>query len=132
MSCCTSPIIRLACLLALAALFGCASSDGTIDGEVSYQGKLVESGFVSFLPKDGLSATTGGAIAHGKYHIANVQPGEKIARITITGSHPPIQGSGDLGKVAIPPPLIPSDAASNNKTVQISAGSQILDFHLAP
>lgn len=56
-----------------------------VEGTVSYDGKPVEEGTISFAPADGQGPTAGGPIQNGKYHLAGesgVAPGKKIVRIT--------------------------------------------------
>jgi hypothetical protein len=115
-----------------ATVSGCGRSDAVLEGDVAYQGKPVETGLISLMPKDGQTATVGGAISNGKYRITKIPPGEKIAKVTITFPHPPVNGSGDAGKVAVKPPLAPPESAGNNKAVRIGVGVQRLDFQFTP
>ena len=65
---------------------GCSGSGlATVQGDVTFDGKIIEAGVIAFEPVDGAGATTGGKIEHGKYHLAGssaVPPGEKTVRIT--------------------------------------------------
>jgi hypothetical protein len=61
---------------------GCGSSPGTVSGTVSYRGKLLEHGSVTFQAADGFmcQANIGSG---GKYEIRNVAPGKvKVAVVS--------------------------------------------------
>lgn len=79
----------LPCLLAAIAVAaicpGCDRGRFPIQGEVSFNGKPVEEGTISFEPADGKGPTTGGTIAAGKYQLAGDAapvPGKKLVRIS--------------------------------------------------
>ena len=66
---------------------GCGHHGGQvpINGEVTFDGKPVEEGSISFEPIDGNGAATGGKIIHGKYELtgqAAPLSGKKIVRIS--------------------------------------------------
>lgn len=47
---------------------GCAAETmGTVSGEVRFDGKVVESGGITFFSVDGTAQTTGGTITNGRY-----------------------------------------------------------------
>ena len=61
-----SPRVTLV-LMALALLTGCGTKRFPVTGDVSFDGKPVEEGTISFEPSDGNGPTTGGKIIGGKY-----------------------------------------------------------------
>jgi len=65
-------------------LAGCGSGRFPVAGEVTYDGKPVAEGTISFEPADGKGPTTGGKISGGKYEFkgnAAPLPGKKTVRI---------------------------------------------------
>src|SRR4051794_7418598 len=56
-------------LLVLAAVAGCSgdASQGTVNGEVTFDDQPVKEGSIRFSPVDGKSATAGAKIADGKF-----------------------------------------------------------------
>jgi hypothetical protein len=72
-------------VLALALLTGCGANRIPIGGAVTFNGKPVPEGSISFEPADGIGPTTGGAVKAGKYELigdAAPLPGKKKVRIT--------------------------------------------------
>ncbi len=80
---------RCGWMVLLLLLAGCSSSNGTITGKVTYQGKPLPSGTVTFVPEKGGSAVVG-VIQDGEYKATKVPTGPaKIAVITSSTSAPP-------------------------------------------
>jgi hypothetical protein len=81
------------CVVVLIACWaGCGRGGGlaAISGTVTYDGKALEKGLISFLPADGNGPTAAAPIANGKY-IAKAVPGKKLVRIEgykVIGEHP--------------------------------------------
>lgn len=70
-------------VLALTLLSGCGRQP--VSGEVTWDGKPVVNGVISFEPADGHGPTTGGKIRDGKYQLtgdAVPLPGKKLVRIS--------------------------------------------------
>ena len=70
--------------IALATFAGCNTGRFPVSGEVTFNGKPISEGTISFEPADGQGPTTGGKIADGKYQLegnAAPLPGKKIVRI---------------------------------------------------
>lgn len=75
-------IAPFVCLLLVCA--GCGGGRVAVEGSVTFDGKPVESGTISFEPADGQGATAGGPIEGGRYALSGdsaVAPGKKIVRI---------------------------------------------------
>jgi hypothetical protein len=72
--------------VAVGFLLGCAggSDTGEVSGTVTYDGKPVEDGAISFFPSDGKGPTAGGTIKNGKYTATKVPVG--TAKVSISGS----------------------------------------------
>lgn len=72
-------------VLTLLVCVGCGNGRYPIAGEVTFDGKPVESGTIVFEPADGQGPTTGGKIKDGKYALtdnAAPLPGKKKVRIS--------------------------------------------------
>jgi hypothetical protein len=136
---------------ALSALFpvamllaaGCSDPSASVSGEVTYEGKAVKDGYVTFAPTDGKGPTVGGPIKDGRYSVENVPPGPKVVQVEASsGAGPSVQTTEDLerlskemkGKVnpdgIIRTETVPQDAEGNNQKGDLKAGSQTLDLHL--
>jgi len=86
-------------LLLLAA--GC-SSKGTISGKVTYQGKPLTAGTVTFVPEQGGGAFMG-YIREGQYKVEDVPPGS--AKIAVST---PVASNRFIGKMQPPPEVLKS------------------------
>jgi hypothetical protein len=76
-------LFGLACT-ACVLVTGCGDGRVRVHGSVSFEGKPVEVGLITFEPADGVGPTTGGEIKDGKYDLtgeARATVGEKIVRI---------------------------------------------------
>jgi hypothetical protein len=119
-------------LLAVALVAGCGGGDqtGEVSGIVTYDGKPVESGGITFSPEKG--PTAGGVIKDGKY-TATVAVGP--AKVSITGSkivgekkayNTPNSPVGTISAESLP--------AKYNKATQlrydVQPGAQTKDFDL--
>jgi hypothetical protein len=122
---------------------GCSDPAATVSGEVTYDGTPVRSGYVTFAPADGKGAVAGGPIADGRYAVAGVAPGPKVAKVEASDKPgPSIQTTADLerfsrenkGKVPasgiISTDTVPADADGNGRPVEVKPGAQTLDLHL--
>ncbi len=83
---------------------GCGKSTGEVSGTVSYQGKLLPSGTVTFFNQDN-QIVGASSINAGKYTIRKVPAGPvKITVITLPASE---KGTVEKSKVAPPPKGMP-------------------------
>lgn len=128
----------LACsaVLLTIAVSGCSDNMAEVHGRVTYNGKPVDNGTISFEAVDGKGPTSGGPIKEGQYELdgpARMIPGPKLVRI---------KGFGKSGKKTSPFPgakeqvdvieqYIPSsyNEKSTLKT-EVKPGSNELDFAL--
>jgi hypothetical protein len=63
----------------VAAILGCGDSSGLakrypVSGTVTYQGKPLERGTISFVPADGKGRAAGGTITEGRYSLTTQDP----------------------------------------------------------
>ena len=113
----------LAGLLGL-VLAGCGG-DGrvSVTGTVSYDGRPVEQGTISFVPLDPSQAPEGGGIVDGRFALS-VPPGKK--QVQITGSRPlpadqqDSESGGPLYEDYIPPRF----NTESTLTAEVKAGEQ--------
>jgi hypothetical protein len=130
------------CVLLAAA--GCGSSTGA-SGSVTYDGRPVERGAITFLPADGQGPAAGGEIRDGRYRVGDLTPGAKIVQIEAFDDIPYARSSeeaaqqaeaamrgGGAGAGAAKAAAIPPNAEGNNATIEVKPGAQTLDFHLKP
>ncbi len=121
----------------------CGSNLSSVNGDVTYEGKPVEKGRISFSPADGKGPSAGGAITHGKYEVSGLLPGMKVVEITAVKVVPFARTSeemarraeedrarGDSTGIIDRADIIPPDAEGNNATVELKPGTQTLDFAL--
>lgn len=130
----TLAVAALACMGA-----GCNRSATRVAGLVTYEGRPVQKGAVSFVPVDGQGPSCGGAIANGRY-TAQLSPGRKIVRIVEMKTPDHILTREEIeqaaakqketGEAAAADELLPPDADGNNVEIEIQPGSQTIDFAL--
>ncbi|MBN1853529.1 MAG: hypothetical protein JW829_12430 [Pirellulales bacterium] len=133
----------LVCILACQA--GC-SNPTTIRGTVTYDGKPVEKGAITFTPVDGKGPSIGAKIIDGTYSVEEASPGSFQANVIgvkkVNFARDPaelqklsgdaIAAGKDSGGLVDPADVIPPDAQGNNQTVDIQQGDQTIDFHIKP
>jgi hypothetical protein len=105
--------------LALLACFGCGGT-ATVSGNVTYGGKPVERGRISFLPLDdkgeldAKSPVIGTDIAQGKYKVTEVPRGKKQVAFSVAevkGTEPPFE-------------------IANNQPIDITEANQTANFEV--
>ena len=130
---------RIALLLSLLVCVcaGCDDTLFTVTGDVTFDGKPVQTGSIVFEPADGNSATAGGKIENGRYSISGkdgLSPGKKIVQIIATRK----TGQREAG-----PPFPPGTMVDvieryipekynykSTLTCEVIAGENEHDFHL--
>lgn len=138
-------VMLIAAAYAVTCGVGCGSPTAIVHGHVTYQGRPVDNGQITFTPSDGRGPITGAAIIKGKYR-AVVPPGKKIVAVIAAREMAFAKTTEDdrrraeqrknrsmpgreLEDVA---DLIPPNAEGNHAKLEILAGEQALDFHLRP
>jgi hypothetical protein len=131
-------------LAAAAALFsGCGSSLATVSGEVTYDGKPVGDGYITFTPTDGKGNDAGGPISAGSYKVTGVPPGPKVVKVMAVkkvnfaaSSEEMMQRAAEARKtgnhdgLVDPADTIPDNAEGNNAQLEVRPGEQVHNFAL--
>jgi hypothetical protein len=126
-------------IAALGPCLGCGASNlAVVQGNVTFDGQLVEQGSITFEPADGVGPVTGGTIQNGKYRLGDeggMVPGQKVVRIRAVRSTgrrieagPPLPPGTMVDEIS---PFIP--AVYNEKStlnVQVAAGEVTHHFEL--
>jgi hypothetical protein len=138
----SSRLYLLGMTLALTFVIGC-SQKTSVSGKVTYNGEPVEKGMISFKPSGGTGRSFGAPIENGAYEVSEALPGAWTAVIVgvkkinfamsseeaARKANENKSASGALaGHVSEAADYIPEDAEGNSKTVEITAGSQTMDF----
>ncbi len=121
------------CIILCFCAAGCRKSSlVSVVGSVTYDGKAVAKGNVSFLPCDGKGPTAAAIIVDGKY-TAKVAPGKKQVRIEgfdVTGQQH-YMGDPKAPMIDIQEPLIPECYnARSELACEISPSGGVYDFTL--
>lgn len=119
----------VACLCSMMIWAGCGqSSKGvTISGTVTFDGRPVEEGYVTFSPADGKGSPRAGPIKDGQFTVRDVTPGEKIVSVTGGGKMAFPKSSEEMAQMAArgekPPlvPQIPPNAKGNNQKITVTS-----------
>ena len=104
--------LRLAFLLLVAGLGGCSQSPGTISGKVTYQGKELKGGNVSFVSAENGPSFSAAIGEDGTYKAQNVRAG-KYKLCVETASLKPPQGA------------INSGAGKKGPNIELSPGTKL-------
>lgn len=124
-------------LLVLGLLAGCSGGPvvGDVSGTVSFDGKPVEIGSISFISADGSKPSAGGAIADGKYSVSNVPAGPtkvRISGVKVTGKKKMYDDPGspvvETSVEALPPKY--SDDKLTELRYDVQSGAQTKNFDL--
>jgi hypothetical protein len=131
-------------LSGLILFVGCEQKT-SVSGMVTYNGQPIENGAISFKPTGSTGRSFAGGITNGKYEIPEAQPGAWTAIIIGTkkidfamssdeaakrANELKASGSDMAGQVSELADYVPADAEGNSKQVEITAGSQTLDFDI--
>jgi hypothetical protein len=93
---------------------GCGSSQGTVTGKVSYQGKLLKGGTISFISTKG-GVVTSSIHEDGSYTVSRVPVGPATITVSTSRFRPPPKGEKQMmmpppkgeKQTMMPPPLPP-------------------------
>jgi hypothetical protein len=123
-------------LLAAGLAAGCgASGTADVSGTVSYDGKPIERGSITFIPADGNAATAGAQIENGKYAAAKVPTG--TAKVVISGAKVterkivydnPTKPTVVTADELLPPKY--SNRDTSELRYEVQRGQQVKDFNL--
>jgi hypothetical protein len=111
---------------------GCGGGK-SVSGTVTFAGKEVEAGFITFFPADGKGNTKGAKIVGGQYTITGLAPGQKRVLVAAEPEAqvvPTPKNEAPQVVAKFPTGPIPPNAVGNNQVVDITGGSQTLDFAL--
>lgn len=130
-------LVGLIALLAVLAL-GCTPPPkpvADVEGEVSYDGEIVTSGIISFLPLEGTGPSGGGAIRDGKYRIypeVGLPPGKY--RIEIRWPKPTGERLKEVpyghSPIVVAEGLPEKYHTGSTLTAEVEAGKNTVDFRL--
>ena len=132
------PTPAIACLFALAALGGCfAPSTGTVTGLVTFNGKPLEKGEITFSPAGSAGGTAGGAVNAGAYRVEKLVPADyqvsvmAVGELKIVGPNDPEakRTLTDAEIRALIDPL-PPDTTGKEQKLSVKGGLQMLNFTL--
>jgi hypothetical protein len=122
-------------LLEVAVVAGCGQSN-SLSGKVTYNGEPVQSGSVRFDSSDGSGPGFGAEVADGKYSTDKVRLGKHRVYVRGLQDAPPMTREQQMdsrksgNRYGLPVDYIPEDAEGNGQTVEITSGSNTLDFEL--
>jgi hypothetical protein len=132
--------LAVALMSALAAT-GCGSGGpvmGRVSGTVTYQGKPIEKGTVTFISTDSERPNATGDINGGSYTIQTTEPGDGAVvgdyKVVISDIDPNLANTALPGapvkkaKSALPKKYLNAD--TSELTVKVESGSQTKDFDL--
>ena len=116
----------------LTGLLGCGGQGSTVSGTVTYNGKPVEKGNISFAPADGKGTPVGGEIKGGRYSVSNVTPGKcKVLVSSYVAAGSDSMGDAVKNKTTkLPSDAIAPNDEGNGKTHDIGSGSTELNLTL--
>lgn len=136
-------MFRMLVLVSLSFIVGCGDSTAVVSGHVTYNGQVIENGFIQFQPVGDQGASCGGPITKGQYEIETT-PGKKIVQIMATkavqyGRRSPEEemrlaraaaAKGDSSGIIDRADIVPPNAVGNNAEVDLVGGDQTLDLDL--
>ena len=138
-------LLAAASAAGLLAVAGCGGGSTSASGNVTYDGRPVERGAITFLPADGRGPAAGAEIRDGRYQADDLGPGTKVVQIEAFDDIPYARSSEEsaqqaeaamrgqgCGAAAAKAAIIPANADGNNATMEVNSGKQVLDFHLKP
>jgi len=110
---------------------------GTVSGEVTFNGKPLEKGEITFSPTGNKGGTAGGEVALGKYMVEGIVPGQyqvsvmAVPELKIVGPNDP-EAKRTLSDAEIRAMIdpLPPDTKGKEQTHEVKGGKQKLDFKL--
>ena len=130
-------------LLAAVMSAGCGPSTASVSGEITYDGKPVGEGYITFTPADGKGKDAGGPISAGRYSVSGLSPGPKVVKVIAVKQvnfastseemmrrASEARKAGNYDGLVDPADTIPDNASGNNAQVELHPGDNKYDFHL--
>jgi hypothetical protein len=119
------------CLVLLLLACGCGRST-TVSGTVTWEGKPLAKGWITFHPADQKGVACGGEVIDGSYCVKQVPPGKKRVRLSNLHEAERVTDKGGTQRVRLlrSRDEIPADAVGNDQVVEVTGGTQVLDFEL--
>ena len=105
---------------------GCERETSAVSGTVTYDGKRLASGFVTFYPTE-QGTSRGANVVDGVYQVDDLLPGSFKVLVS-TPAHYVEDPASKSGLKKVPQPTVPAKAPGNQRTVQLKAGAQTLDL----
>jgi hypothetical protein len=134
--------LLIAAAVLLSGLNGCGNST-TASGSVTFDGRPIANGQITFVPEDRKGPVVGGLITEGRYRVDKLTPGRKIVqiigvkKINFAQSHEEMAAAaknaaklGDSSGIIERADIIPPGAEGNNSVVEIVSGDQTFDFSI--
>ncbi len=129
--------LLFAFLVGIGLVAGCGSGSdqlGEITGTVTYDGKPVEEGAITFIALDGKSPTAGGVVKDGKYTATKVPVGAakvSITAVKVVGKKKAYDAPGSPEVPVTESLLPPKYNHATELKFDVKPGSQTKDFELA-
>lgn len=110
------------------------SNKSSLTGTVTYEGRPIANGYITFTPVDGRGAATSARIVNGVYEMNRPTVGDSVVLITAVAETQFSKARPDPNQLeAAPsaaPDLVGPDAIGNKKVVTVQKGKHILNFDL--
>src|SRR4051794_19764787 len=103
------------------SLAGCARQSA-VSGRVTYEGRPVQDGYITFYPTEQQGVSLGSEIKEGRYEVADLLPGKKRVRIVANPRPvviPASAGKPQIVKLAPPAAPIPANAVGNDQVLEV-------------
>jgi hypothetical protein len=100
-----------------------------VSGTVTYQGKPVERGTLTFYPADRKGVARAAEVVAGRYRLESMQPGMKRVRLTVRPEAKLVEGDKKL-RLVPGKDRIPAKGVENGEVVEVKGRKQTLDFDL--
>ena len=125
-------------LALLINLGGCFSgSAGTVSGSVTYNGKPLEKGLITFSPTGSKGGTAGGEVVGGKFRVEQIVPAPyqvSVAAVPelkiIMPGDPETKRKLSDAEIQAMIDSLPPDTTGKEQAIDVKGGTQVLDFKL--
>jgi hypothetical protein len=114
----------------LCAALGCGRT-GTVTGTVTFDGRPLARGWITFYPEDKKGVARAGAVVDGVYQVEDLLPGKK--KVHVTDAFEPVKvckGGRDQVRAVPRKDALPAVLAGNDLIVEVGRGKQRLDVEL--